>query len=86
MNFGGAEVLYDYESSGIIILPVPYDATSTWMKGSDKGPEAIMEASVNLEFYNIETKTRSAQEGIYTAEPVMTGGSPEELSLLYETG
>ncbi|NLV18452.1 MAG: agmatinase [Bacteroidetes bacterium] len=81
MNFGGAEVLYDYESSGIIILPVPYDATSTWMKGSDKGPEAIMEASVNLEFYNIETKTEVHRKGIYTAEPVMTGGSPEELVL-----
>ncbi|HOP59044.1 MAG TPA: agmatinase [Bacteroidales bacterium] len=81
MNFGGAEVLYDYESSGIIILPVPYDATSTWMKGSDKGPEAIMAASVNLEFYNIETKTEVHRKGIYTAEPVITGDSPEELAL-----
>ena len=81
MNFGGAEVLYDYESSGIIILPVPYDATSTWMKGSDKGPEAIMAASVNLEFYNIETKTEVHRKGIYTAEPVITGDSPEELAI-----
>ena len=56
MNFGGDEVVYDYSESGIIIVPVPYDETSTWMKGSDKGPDAIIEASVNLAFYDVETK------------------------------
>lgn len=42
MNFGGSEVIYDYPSSKIIIVPVPYDETSTWMKGADRGPEAIL--------------------------------------------
>ena len=41
MNFGGSEVVYDYSASRIIIVPVPYDETSTWMKGADKGPDAI---------------------------------------------
>jgi len=59
MNFGGNEVVCDYHDSRIIILPVPYDETSTWMKGADKGPDAIMEASVNLEFYDIETNSEA---------------------------
>ena len=53
MNFGGNEVVYDYADSGIVIIPVPYDETSTWIKGSDKGPAAIIEASANLEFYDV---------------------------------
>jgi agmatinase len=79
MNFGGTEVVYDYSSSEIIILPVPYDGTSTWIKGSDKGPEAIMEASVNLEFYDIETNTEVHKKGIHTVSPVTEGSSPVKL-------
>lgn len=80
MNFGGNEVLYDYESSGIVIVPVPYDETSTWIKGSDKGPEAIMEASVNLEFYDIETATEVHKKGIHTIDPIFVKGPPETLA------
>jgi agmatinase len=79
MNFGGAEVVYDYAGSGIIIVPVPYDETSTWMKGSDKGPDAIMEASVNLEFYDVETDTEAHKKGIHTIDPILEKSSPEAL-------
>jgi agmatinase len=79
MNFGGSEVVYDYERSGIIIVPVPYDETSTWIKGSDRGPDAIMEASVNLEFYDVETGTEVHKKGIHTINPVVEKNSPEEL-------
>lgn len=79
MNFGGNEVVYDYHSSRIVILPVPYDETSTWMKGANKGPDAIMEASVNLEFYDIETNSEAHKHGIYTLEPLTEKSSPEAL-------
>jgi len=79
MNFGGNEVVYDYSASAIIIVPVPYDDTSTWMKGADKGPEAIMDASVNLEFYDIETNSEVHLKGIYTTDPLDAKGTPEIL-------
>lgn len=79
MNFGGNEVVYDFASSRIIIVPVPYDETSTWMKGADKGPDAIMEASVNLEFYDIETDSEAHLYGIHTIKPVTEKRSPEKL-------
>jgi agmatinase len=79
MNFGGNEVVYDYSASRIIIVPVPYDETSTWMKGADKGPDAIMEASVNLEFYDIETDSEVHLFGIHTIEPIIEKRSPEAL-------
>jgi agmatinase len=79
MNFGGNEVVYDYSASRIIIVPVPYDETSTWMKGADKGPDAIMEASVNLEFYDVETDSEAHLFGIHTIEPIIEKRSPESL-------
>jgi agmatinase len=79
MNFGGDEVVYDYSGSEIIIVPVPYDETSTWMKGADKGPDAILEASVNLEFYDVETASEAHLKGIFTMNPVLQKETPEKL-------
>ena len=79
LNFGGDEVVYDYSASEIIILPVPYDETSTWMKGSDKGPDAILEASVNLEFYDVETSSEAHLKGIHTVDPVLEKETPGSL-------
>ena len=81
MNFGGIPPIYSaYESSPVVILPVPFDATSTWIKGADKGPDAILEASANMELYDIETDSEVYLKGIHTASPVIGNTSPEALS------
>ena len=77
-DFTAAET--QYETAAIAILPVPYDGTSTWMKGADSGPEAILDASVNLEFYDIETDSEVYKKGIATLEPVTTNSSPEAMA------
>ena len=69
-----------YETSDIAILPVPYDGTSTWIKGADKGPEALLDASYNLEFYDIETDYEVYKRGIATLPPVVENSSPEKMS------
>ena len=79
MNFGGNEVVYSYDESEIVVLPVPYDETSTWLRGADKGPDAIFEASVNLEFYDIETASEVHLRGIHTLPPVLEKESPDNL-------
>lgn len=79
MNFGGNEVVYDYSESEIVIVPVPYDETSTWIKGADKGPDAILEASVNLEFYDVETSSEAHLKGIFTMNPILQKETPEKL-------
>lgn len=66
-----------YDSARAVIVPVPYDGTSTWIKGADKGPEALLDASTNMELYDIETDTEVYRIGIHTAEPVVEGESPE---------
>ncbi len=82
MNFGGIPPIYSsYDSSPIVILPVPFDATSTWVKGADKGPEAILEASANMELYDIDTDSEVYLKGIYTAEPTVEKSSPEIMAV-----
>lgn len=68
-----------FETSKVVILPVPYDGSSTWLKGADKGPEALLEASANMEVYDIETDSEVHKIGIHTAEPVLVDGSPEDM-------
>lgn len=58
----------DYKTARIAVLPVPYDSTSTYSPGSRFGPDAIIEASRNLELYNIETRSDPAKLGIFTLE------------------
>jgi agmatinase len=79
-NFGGHEVVYGYDESQIIIVPVPYDATSTYIRGADKGPAAILDASPALEFYDIETGTEVHKRGIHTLPPVESGADPSALT------
>lgn len=69
-----------YATAAIAVLPVPYDGTSTWIKGADRGPEALLEASYNLEFYDIETETEVYKRGIATLEPVTESSSPEAMA------
>lgn len=64
-----------YAQASTIILPVPFDKTSTWLKGADKGPAAIIEASRYLELYDIETDTEVYKKGIFTAGPVHAASS-----------
>ncbi|MFD1615619.1 agmatinase [Gelatiniphilus marinus] len=67
------------ESAKIVLIPVPYDGTSTWQKGADKGPEAFLNASENMELYDIETDTEVYKQGIHLVEPVTENSSPETM-------
>ena len=79
-NFGDLPEEYSsLEQAKVVILPVPYDGTSTWLKGADKGPSAIIEASNHMELYDIETDSQVYQKGIFTAEPVDGDLLPEQM-------
>jgi agmatinase len=77
-NFSG------YRKSKIIILPVPFDKTSSWIKGADKGPKAIIKASANLELYDIETKSQIYKKGIFTAKAILTTSSSKMVTAVYD--
>ena len=79
-NFGALPPEHsDAAGAKIVVVPVPYDGTSTWVKGADKGPQAIIGASANLEFYDIETDSEVYRRGICTDTPVDIGSSPDHM-------
>lgn len=69
----------------IVILPIPFDRTTTYQKGAAFGPAALIEASRNLEFYDLETAGQSCNQGIHTAKPIEASSSPQMLKKTYET-
>ena len=75
---------HSLESASIVIQPVAFDQTTTYVKGSDKGPQALIEASRNLETYDIETGLEVSDRGIYTAVEIYPKTSEEMLQLTYE--
>ncbi|AXO81250.1 agmatinase [Olleya aquimaris] len=76
---GIPEELAKLEKAKIVLIPVPYDGTSTWQKGADKGPEAFLDASENMELYDIETDTEVYNQGVYLANAVTENSSPEAM-------
>jgi len=56
----------DFPSSKVVILPVPYDGTTEWHSGTREGPKSIIEASVYLEWYDIELEREICEIGIHT--------------------
>lgn len=77
-NFGYLSQEYsNLEKAKIVVIPAPYDGTSTWVKGADKGPSAIIEASANMELYDIETDSEVYRKGMFTDKAVDGKLSPE---------
>tara|TARA_Y100000310_G_C20676909_1_gene813630 strand:- start:1029 stop:1874 length:846 start_codon:yes stop_codon:yes gene_type:complete len=80
-DFAGLPAEYsNYKDSKIVILPIPYDKTSTYIKGADKGPQALLEASTQLETYDIETNSEVYKSGIFTEDPLKSEDTPKKLT------
>ena len=69
-----------FENSKVMLVTVPYDGTSTWGKGADKGPELFLNASENMELYDIETNTEPYLEGVFMAGEVIEDSTPEAMT------
>ena len=70
MNFGGIYPACSLRNAKFVVVPVPYDLTSTYQSGSRRGPAAIIEASTNMELYDEEIKKETYLAGIHTTLPV----------------
>ncbi|MBN1362930.1 MAG: agmatinase [Sedimentisphaerales bacterium] len=79
-NFGALPSEFSrFADAEIVIVPVPFDGTSTWKKGADRGPSAIIEASANVELYDIETDSQVYLRGIFTDAPIEGEMSVDEM-------
>ncbi len=77
-TFGGFTP--SYENSKVVIVPVPYDSTTSYLPGTRFGPKEIIDASRFLEFYDIEEDFEPYTIGIYTMDEIETNkGNPKSV-------
>jgi agmatinase len=85
-NFLGLEdsSLYSFEQARFVIQPVPYEHTSSYLAGSDKGPDAIIKASQYVEFYDEELDQETIRKaGVATLEALDFTGKVDEAAVNY---
>jgi len=79
-TFAGIEEKYaDRRNASVYLQSIPYDGTSTWGKGADKGFDAFMEAADNMELYDIETDYEVYKKGIHLLPNAPSFESPEKM-------
>ncbi|MEN8444094.1 MAG: arginase family protein, partial [Cyanobacteria bacterium J06555_13] len=70
---------FDYDTADIIIFSVPWEVTVSFHGGTAKGPQAVLEASPQLDFYDYDNP-EGWQQGIYMSPvPEWIGQKNEEL-------
>lgn len=63
-----------FDAARVVVVPAPYDGTTCYRPGTREGPQAIIDASRNLELYDPELRRSPYRAGIHTfraIEPVM---------------
>ncbi len=80
-NYAGIPAKYaKFENASVLLTSIPYDGTSTWGKGADEGFKAFMNASANMELYDIETNSEPYKRGVFLEKPLKVKKlSPEEM-------
>ncbi len=76
------EEFSNFDNSKIAILSVPYEHTVSYGKGAGKGPQAIIDASAFVEFYDDEFEQEVCFDyGITTIEPLDFDGKVDKDAL-----
>jgi agmatinase len=83
-NFLGLEAPWcDPDKSGVHVFPAPYEHTSSYVRGSDRGPSAILAASRQVELYDETVGFETYREwgGIATASPLELNGKVDKAAV-----
>jgi agmatinase len=68
----------EFKDARVVILPIPYERTTSYGKGAKNGPQAIINASQYLETYDEELKNEPCKIGITTLNPLVLKDPSEE--------
>ena len=55
-NAGIFGLPYSFEESNVIYLPIPWEATTSYGKGTSHGPEAILNASSQIDLFDLDVE------------------------------
>lgn len=69
-----------FERARVVVVPVPFDGTTCYRPGTREGPQAIIDASRNLELYDTELALAPYRVGIHTLRAVeIVNGDAERM-------
>ncbi len=54
-----------YDQAQAVILPIPYEQTTSFLKGTAQGPHAILNAASQIELFDEKLKTEPFRIGIH---------------------
>ena len=75
---GAGEKHCRYDASRFVVVPVAYEGTVTYLKGTKRGPAAILEASRNMETWDeVLGRETVEKDGIHTLAPLAPKEAPE---------
>ena len=75
----------DIKKAKVVILPVPYEGTVTYKKGTDKGPYEIIKASQYLELYDEILELEPHRIGIATLPALALPEDPYDvINIIYK--
>ncbi|MFV0505137.1 MAG: agmatinase [Bacteroidales bacterium] len=69
----------DASTANILLQAIPYDGTSTYIKGADRAFEEFMKASPQIEYYDIETNCEVYKHGIAVLPEIGKCHSPSQM-------
>lgn len=69
------------DAARIVVLPVPYEATVSYMQGTRFGPRALLHASRFVELYDHELDSEPYQVGVYTLPELLLPATGPEAAL-----
>jgi agmatinase len=64
-----------FERAQVVILPIPYEQTTTYGTGTKEGPQALIAASRHMELYDEELDYEVYRVGIHTLRELETDAS-----------
>lgn len=73
--------LCDWASAASVVLPVPFEHTTSYGKGTAAGPGALLAASHYLELYDEELDLEPCSQGVATAAPCVPRAEDLEAAL-----
>lgn len=85
-QFGAPDAPYcDPETARVTIIPAPLEYSVCYMQGTEHGPQAILEASSQMELYDEELDCCPIEVGVYT-RPALDYRGMDHAAALQATG
>ncbi|MDD5655715.1 MAG: agmatinase [Elusimicrobia bacterium] len=61
-----------------VVLPLPYERTTSYKTGTGRGPQALLEGSLGVELFDEELRRQTYLDGLHTLRPPRLDGPVED--------